>query len=121
MPEQPVDAGRHSEDAVASRAIATRTGKVESRPDEHELAGVDRHEMAPAPDGPVLSPDQLKPFNRKYARVGVGVVCVFLLAIATDNRQYRIGNYVCIAFVIGLLIVVAVDWWARRNGISRRE
>jgi len=84
-------------------------------------AAVGKHEIAPAHDEPVFSPDQLKPFNRKYARVGVVAVCLFLLALLTDNHQYHIGQYVCVAFIVGLLLVVAVDWWARKNGLSRRE
>lgn len=114
MPEQPVDSGRRPEDVARSRAIAT-TGR------DMPVAERRQHESdhAPDPEEPVVSPDQLKPMNRKLALVGVIGTCAFLLALLSDNRQYHVGQYVCIGIVIFLIVVVALDWWARKNGISR--
>lgn len=114
MSEQPVDAGRRPEDAAQSRVIA-RTGGTSRDPSGSDIA----EQHAPDPDEPVVSPDQLKPMNRKLALVGVIGTCLFLIALLSDNRQYHIGQYACVGIVIGLILVVAIDWWARRNGISR--
>lgn len=122
MSEQPVDGGRRPEDAAQSRAIVTTGGASRHLPGAgSEIAAQREVEQAPDPDAPVVSPDQLKPMNRKLAMVGVVGTCVFLLAMLTDNRQYHEGQYVCVAIVIGLIIVVAIDRWARKNGLSRRD
>jgi hydrogenase-4 membrane subunit HyfE len=69
----------------------------------------------------VTSPDQHKPTNRKAAYAGAIGSIVFLLLLATDNRQYHDGQYAAVGVAAFIALVLVIEWWLRRLGIRRRD
>ncbi|NJC64095.1 DUF2631 domain-containing protein [Planosporangium flavigriseum] len=66
---------------------------------------------------PVLSPDQLKPTNRRKARIGAVSAIVILLLMTIGNHKGNTENYFMYGLA-GLIVVVLVgDWVLRRNGL----
>lgn len=75
--------------------------------------------MADQHDAPVTAPDQHKPTNLKWARIGgVGSIAVLLLMLL-GNHEGRTEDL----FVIGTAAVIAAvligDVLLRRNGLRR--
>jgi uncharacterized membrane protein len=72
-----------------------------------------------AGDEPVTSPDQRRPLNHKWARIGGIVTIVVLLLMTLDGNR---GGYVETYFLLGTALVIALllvgDWLLRKNGLK---
>jgi uncharacterized membrane protein YdcZ (DUF606 family) len=72
-----------------------------------------------ADNEPVYAPDQLKPGNRKWGRIGaVGTAVILIAMIFKDNRE-GLTEYIFLAVLAALLIgAVVLDVVLRRNGLK---
>lgn len=68
-------------------------------------------------DGHVLSPDQVKPLNRKWPRVGAFVVAVILLLMLIGNQKGHVEDIFLIGAAALLIGAVVADWLLRKNGL----
>ncbi|MGB9375890.1 MAG: DUF2631 domain-containing protein [Mycobacteriales bacterium] len=67
----------------------------------------------------VTSPDQHKPGHPVAARIGGLLSAVILVLMIFANHKSRIENLWLIGVAATLLVVFAVDWAMRRNGLRR--
>ncbi|MET0424173.1 MAG: DUF2631 domain-containing protein [Actinoplanes sp.] len=74
-----------------------------------------------AEEGPVYSPDQLKPGNRKLARRGALATAVVLLMFFWGNHEGNTENIYLVLFAVGLVAVVIADAVLRRNGLKAND
>jgi hypothetical protein len=70
---------------------------------------------------PVYAPDQLKPGNRKWARIGAVGTAVILLAMLIGNHEGNTENIWLVVFAVGLLGALVVDSLLRRNGLRPED
>ncbi|BFU42901.1 DUF2631 domain-containing protein [Krasilnikovia sp. MM14-A1004] len=70
---------------------------------------------------PVYAPDQLKPGNRKWARIGAlgsaAVMCMFLWG----NHEGNTENLWLLVIALLLVVTVLVDTVLRRNGLKPND
>ena len=75
--------------------------------------------MADQHDAPVTAPDQHKPTNLKWARIGgVGSIAVLLLMLL-GNHEGQIENLFLIGTAALIAAVLVGDAVLRRNGLRR--
>jgi len=70
---------------------------------------------------PVYAPDQLKPGNRKWARIGAVGTAVILLAMLIGNHEGNTENVWLIGTALALIGVVIADIVLRRNGLKPND
>ena len=70
---------------------------------------------------PVYAPDQLKPGNRKWARIGAIGTAVILLAMLFGNHEGNTENIWLIGTALALIAVVVGDVVLRRNGLKPND
>ena len=70
---------------------------------------------------PVYAPDQLKPGNRKWARIGAIGTAVLILALFWGNHEGNTENVYLVLFALGLIGWVIVDAVLRRNGLKPND
>ena len=70
---------------------------------------------------PVYAPDQLKPGNRKWARIGAIGTAVLILALFWGNHEGNTENIYLVLFAIGLIGWVIADVVLRRNGLKPND
>jgi sugar phosphate permease len=74
-----------------------------------------------AEQDPVYAPDQLKPGNRKAARIGALGTAVVLLLFFWGNHEGNTENIFLVVFALGLVGVVIADVVLRRNGLKPND
>ena len=65
---------------------------------------------------PITSPDQRKPINRKWARVGAFVTAAILLLMMIGNHKGHVEDVFLGAAALLLVGAVILDWLLRKNG-----
>ena len=70
---------------------------------------------------PVYAPDQLKPGNRKWSRIGAIGTAVILLAMLIGNHEGNIENIFLVVTALLLIGAVIVDAVLRRNGLKAND
>ena len=70
---------------------------------------------------PVYAPDQLKPGNRKWARIGAIGTAVLILALFWGNHEGNTENIYLVLFALGLIGWVIADVVLRRNGLKPND
>ena len=70
---------------------------------------------------PVYAPDQLKPGNRKWARIGAIGTAVLILGLFWGNHEGNTENIYLVLTAVGLVVAVIVDAVLRRNGLKRND
>jgi len=70
-----------------------------------------------ADNEPVVAPDQLKPGNRKWGRIGAIVSAVALLLMIIGNHEGVVENIWLIVIAAILIGIVIGDAVLRRNGL----
>ena len=70
---------------------------------------------------PVYAPDQLKPGNRKWSRIGAIGTAVLILALFWGNHEGNTENIYLVLFALGLIGAVLVDVVLRRNGLKPND
>jgi nitrate/nitrite transporter NarK len=70
---------------------------------------------------PVYAPDQLKPGNRKWGRIGALGSAVLILLYLWGNHEGNTENVFLILTAVGLVAVVIFDAVLRRNGLKRND
>ena len=70
---------------------------------------------------PVYSPDQLKPGNRKWGRIGAIGTAVLILGLFWGNHEGNTENIYLVLTAAGLVVAVIVDAVLRRNGLKRND
>jgi hypothetical protein len=70
---------------------------------------------------PVYAPDQLKPGNRKWARIGAVGTAVILLAMLIGNHEGNTENIWLIGTALALIGWVLADVVLRRNGLKPND
>ena len=70
---------------------------------------------------PVYAPDQLKPGNRKAARLGALGSAVVLLMFFWGNHEGNTENVYLVAIALLLIGAVALDAVLRRNGLKPND
>ena len=70
---------------------------------------------------PVYAPDQLKPGNRKWARIGAVGTAVILLAMLIGNHEGNTENIYLLVTALLLIGAVIVDAVLRRNGLKSND
>ncbi len=70
---------------------------------------------------PVYAPDQLKPGNRKWARIGAIGTAVILLAMLIGNHEGNTENIWLIGTALALVAWVLADVVLRRNGLKAND
>ena len=70
---------------------------------------------------PVYAPDQLKPGNRKWARIGAVGTAVLILALFWGNHEGNTENIYLVLFALGLIGWVIADVVLRRNGLKPND
>ncbi|MFI7547739.1 DUF2631 domain-containing protein [Actinoplanes sp. NPDC049599] len=70
---------------------------------------------------PVYAPDQLKPGNRKWARIGAIGTAVILLAMLLGNHEGNTENVWLIGTALLLVGWVLADVVLRRNGLKPND
>ncbi len=70
---------------------------------------------------PVYAPDQLKPGNRKWARIGAIGTAVLILALFWGNHEGNTENVYLVLFAVGLIGWVIADVVLRRNGLKPND
>ena len=74
-----------------------------------------------AEQDPVYAPDQLKPGNRKAARLGALGTAVVLLMFFWGNHEGNTENIWLVVFAVGLVAAVVVDVVLRRSGLKPND
>ena len=75
-----------------------------------------------AEQDPVYAPDQLKPGNRRSARLGaVGSAVVLLLFAFWSNHRGNTENVYLVVIALLLVAAVALDTVLRRNGLKPND
>ena len=70
---------------------------------------------------PVYAPDQLKPGNRKWGRIGAIGTAVLILALFWGNHEGNTENIYLVLFALGLIGWVIADTVLRRNGLKPND
>lgn len=70
-----------------------------------------------ADNEPVYAPDQLKPGNRKWSRIGAVITALILLAMIIGNHEGNTENLFLVVLAAGLIVVLGADAVLRRNGL----
>jgi hypothetical protein len=68
-------------------------------------------------DGQVVSPDQVKPTNRKWPRVGAFVTAAILLLMLIGNQRGHVEDFFLVGAAALLIGAVVADWLLRKNGL----
>ncbi|WP_433296924.1 DUF2631 domain-containing protein [Actinoplanes sp. CA-030573] len=74
-----------------------------------------------AEQDPVYAPDQLKPGNRKLARLGALGTAVIMLMFFWGNHEGNTENIYLVVFAVGLIAAVIIDVVLRRNGLKPND
>ncbi|MFI5888805.1 DUF2631 domain-containing protein [Actinoplanes sp. NPDC051513] len=74
-----------------------------------------------AEQDPVYAPDQLKPGNRKVARIGALGTAVIMLMFFWGNHEGNTENIWLVVFAVGLIGIVIADVVLRRNGLKPND
>ena len=74
-----------------------------------------------AEQDPVYAPDQLKPGNRKAARIGALGTAVVMLMFFWGNHEGNTENIFLVIFALGLIGAVIADVVLRRNGLKPND
>jgi sugar phosphate permease len=69
----------------------------------------------------VYSPDQLKPGNRKMARLGALGTAVVMLMFFWGNHEGNTENIFLVLFAVALVGAVLADVVLRRNGLKPND
>lgn len=70
---------------------------------------------------PVYAPDQLKPGNRKWGRIGAIGSAVAILLYLWGNHEGNTENVFLILTALALIGAVVVDAVLRRNGLKPND
>jgi hypothetical protein len=70
---------------------------------------------------PVYSPDQLKPGNRKWGRIGAIGTAVLILMLFWGNHEGNTENIYLLLTALALIGAVIVDAVLRRNGLKSND
>ena len=70
---------------------------------------------------PVYAPDQLKPGNRKWARIGAVGTAAVLLLMLWGNHEGNTENIWLIGTALALVGIVLADVVLRRNGLKAND
>ena len=70
---------------------------------------------------PVYSPDQLKPGNRKWGRIGAIGSAVIILLYLVGNHEGNTENIYLVLTALLLIGAVVVDSILRRNGLKPND
>ena len=70
---------------------------------------------------PVYSPDQLKPGNRKWGRIGAIGTAVLILALFWGNHEGNTENIYLLLTALALVGAVIADVVLRRNGLKSND
>lgn len=70
---------------------------------------------------PVYAPDQLKPGNRKWARIGAVGTAAIMLLMLWGNHEGNTENVYLILTALLLVGAVLVDVVLRRNGLKPND
>ena len=74
-----------------------------------------------AEQDPVYAPDQLKPGNRRAARLGALGTAAVILMFFWGNHEGNTENIFLIVFALGLVGIVIADTVLRRNGLKPND
>ena len=74
-----------------------------------------------AEQDPVYAPDQLKPGNRKLARLGALGTAAIMLMFFWGNHEGNTENIFLVVFALGLVGAVIADALLRRNGLKPND
>ena len=74
-----------------------------------------------AEQDPVYAPDQLKPGNRKMARIGALGTAVVMLLFFWGNHEGNTENIFLVLFALALVGAVIADVVLRRNGLKPND
>ena len=74
-----------------------------------------------AESDPVYAPDQLKPGNRKMARIGALGTAVVMLLFFWGNHEGNTENVFLVLFALALVGAVIADVVLRRNGLKPND
>jgi nitrate/nitrite transporter NarK len=74
-----------------------------------------------AESDPVYAPDQLKPGNRKMARIGALGSAAVMLLFFWGNHEGNTENVFLLLIALGLVAAVIVDAVLRRNGLKPND
>ncbi|MEU7901977.1 DUF2631 domain-containing protein [Actinoplanes sp. NPDC049118] len=70
---------------------------------------------------PVYAPDQLKPGNRKWARIGALGTAAIILLMLWGNHEGNTENIWLIGTALALVGIVVVDVVLRRSGLRPND
>lgn len=70
---------------------------------------------------PVYAPDQLKPGNRKWSRIGAIGSAVVILLYFWGNHEGNTENIYLVLTALALVGAVVVDVILRRNGLKPND
>ena len=74
-----------------------------------------------AESDPVYAPDQLKPGNRKMARIGALGSAAVMLLFFWGNHEGNTENIFLVLFALALVGAVIADVVLRRNGLKPND
>jgi len=74
-----------------------------------------------AEQDPVYAPDQLKPGNRKLARLGALGTAAIMLMYLWGNHEGNTENIFLVVIALGLIAIVIGDAVLRRNGLKPND
>jgi sugar phosphate permease len=74
-----------------------------------------------AESDPVYAPDQLKPGNRKMARIGALGSAAVMLLFLWGNHEGNTENIFLVLFAVALVGAVIADVVLRRNGLKPND
>jgi len=74
-----------------------------------------------AEQDPVYAPDQLKPGNRKLARLGALGTAAVMLMFFWGNHEGNTENIWLAVLAVGLIVIVIADAVLRRNGLKQND
>ena len=74
-----------------------------------------------AESDPVYAPDQLKPGNRKMARIGALGSAAVMLLFFWGNHEGNTENIFLVLIALGLIGAVIADTVLRRNGLKPND
>ena len=70
---------------------------------------------------PVYAPDQLKPGNRKWGRIGAIGTAVLILMLFWGNHEGNTENIYLLLTALALVGAVIADAVLRRNGLKSND
>jgi uncharacterized membrane protein HdeD (DUF308 family) len=74
-----------------------------------------------AEQDPVYAPDQLKPGNRRAARLGALGTAAVILMFFWGNHEGNTENVFLVLFALALVAAVIADVVLRRNGLKPND